>query len=458
MVMKSFASSGRRKRRALVGWSMAFALVAGAACGSDDEQTADQPASEATAPEVSGTEATIAPEQPATSENAAPASPTVDKVLIAAPISLTGPAASFGEEFSQGMNHMTKWINEHGGVKSLGGAPIELIVGDTQSDPQQAVRLIREMQGQGAVGTIGPIGSAEAFATLATLKQLKFPFVSVSADEDLAVQGEGYVYRIIAGNDGVIGQGADFLNNQAQEHGFAIEHLGVVSVTAAPGPAYDKGWTAAAERQGWEVSSYTYNPAETKSLASLIEQMKNDGVDTAVGLIYPQDSVLFMQDMAAQSWRPANGFYFQFGGPPTPFFREAAGQNGLNWLSSTYFAAGSGCPEQAEFHESFEAEYGFPLENVAAIGAATVAAFYGALEAAAEATPEAVLAAMPNVEMEDCGVFPLRGGLAFDEIGNNEAWTMPVIQNEGDPLTGAVVWPAESATRPPVWPAHDLPG
>ena len=57
--------------------------------------------------------------------------PTVKIALVAA---MTGTNAMIGYYQRLGAEYMVNKINENGGIKSLGGAKLELVIGDLQSD------------------------------------------------------------------------------------------------------------------------------------------------------------------------------------------------------------------------------------------------------------------------------------------------------------------------------------
>ena len=69
-----------------------------------------------------------------------------ETVKIGILLPLSGPAASIGVNSLNGHKLAVDEINEAGGIKSLGGAKIELIVADSGGDPKvgmtQAERLI----------------------------------------------------------------------------------------------------------------------------------------------------------------------------------------------------------------------------------------------------------------------------------------------------------------------------
>ena len=64
------------------------------------------------------------------------------KVGIVEPMS--GDGAYYGSLLLTGFEFAVNEINSQGGIKSLGGAPLELVVGDHQGSPEVGISEVRE--------------------------------------------------------------------------------------------------------------------------------------------------------------------------------------------------------------------------------------------------------------------------------------------------------------------------
>ena len=100
---------------------------------------------------------------------------TVKEVKFGVIEPMSGPLASLGLQDKDGYALAIENINNSGGIKSLGGAKIRLIVGDSESQPQvgmaQAERLIRE----GVVALSGCFQSSVTFATTQVAEKNRVP-------------------------------------------------------------------------------------------------------------------------------------------------------------------------------------------------------------------------------------------------------------------------------------------
>ena len=83
-----------------------------------------------------------------------PNSADVIKIGVAGPV--TGDQAKMGMDFKNGVSLAVEEWNSKGGVL---GKKIDVIVGDDQHDPKQAVSVANKMVNEGVVGVIGHFNS-----------------------------------------------------------------------------------------------------------------------------------------------------------------------------------------------------------------------------------------------------------------------------------------------------------
>src|SRR5688500_18681026 len=78
---------------------------------------------------------------------------------------VTGGLAYEGEQCRKGALLALEEINAAGGIKSMGGAKLEAVLGDAQSKPEVGVAEIDRMAEAGVVAVQGPFASGIALAT-----------------------------------------------------------------------------------------------------------------------------------------------------------------------------------------------------------------------------------------------------------------------------------------------------
>ena len=119
------------------------------------------------------------------------------EIKIASIQPVTGVISDIGISMRRGNQMAVDDINARGGIKSMGGAKLKLLLADTEAKEEvarsEAERVIKE----GAVCLVGPFLSGNAM-TIATLcEQRGVPFVmDVAAADDITQKGFKYTFRV----------------------------------------------------------------------------------------------------------------------------------------------------------------------------------------------------------------------------------------------------------------------
>src|SRR5512144_1924318 len=119
---------------------------------------------------------------------------------------VTGPLAEPGQACRLGAQMAADAINASGGIKSLGGAKLELIPGDTQTKPDVGRTEAERVINQGAQVLMGSFDSGSTAAMVPVAQQRRVPFlVDIAAADPITAnvakavkegqQKVQYVYR-----------------------------------------------------------------------------------------------------------------------------------------------------------------------------------------------------------------------------------------------------------------------
>ena len=110
---------------------------------------------------------------------------------------VTGPLAFEAALALNGIQLAVDEINAGGGVKSLGGAKLTLLPGDTQNKVDLGKSEAQRLIDQGAVALIGPFSSLVAFSVRQDTEKAKTPFLLLAAVADnLTEGGLKYTFRM----------------------------------------------------------------------------------------------------------------------------------------------------------------------------------------------------------------------------------------------------------------------
>ncbi|MEK7837031.1 MAG: ABC transporter substrate-binding protein, partial [candidate division NC10 bacterium] len=119
------------------------------------------------------------------------------EVLVGETHPLTGGLAREGNLGKQGIELAVNEINAAGGIKSMGGARIKLMVLDNESKPPVAISTMERFKDAGAVAVLGPYASGLAFVTTQEAEKYRIPHVlDVAVADGITERGFKYTFRV----------------------------------------------------------------------------------------------------------------------------------------------------------------------------------------------------------------------------------------------------------------------
>ena len=129
-------------------------------------------------------------------EASIPAAPSGEPIKIGFYGPLTGPTSLAGRAEMQGAEMYFEEINQAGGVL---GRPVEYIVCDDKSQPEEAVKCVQKLINQdNVVATVGSLHSPHIMATGPILDEFKVPTVAAGTSPTFCEAGFQYVWRALA--------------------------------------------------------------------------------------------------------------------------------------------------------------------------------------------------------------------------------------------------------------------
>jgi branched-chain amino acid transport system substrate-binding protein len=119
-------------------------------------------------------------------------------IVIGAPNALTGGLGEVGSRGTWGMQIAVDQINREGGIKSMGGAKLKLVIADTTSEnPTQSASITRRMIDQeGAIVLAGAGASAMTLAAQVEAEKSEIPLLTNSYADGIVTRGYKYTFKI----------------------------------------------------------------------------------------------------------------------------------------------------------------------------------------------------------------------------------------------------------------------
>ncbi len=412
-----------------------FALVAAVACGGEEEEAAETPTAETPAAETPVVEIT-----PPSAE-----APLKIGLLDA----FTGDLSDFGVAHENSARLAVEEINAAGGVL---GEPIELVTGDSATDPSQGVsEAVRLINVEGVHAIIGALASgvtvpvAETVTGPNSILQISqastSPALTIANDND-------FLFRTTISDaaQGVV------LADLAQELG--LSSVCTMYINNEYGQGLSEIFTESFEDAGGTVTAQVPHESEQASYASELSECTAGGPDALAALAYPESAGVFLREAVEAG--DVDTFLFCDGTKSPDMFNELGWDvfDGMKGTapSSLEVAAGEA------FEAAYEAKYGetpplpFMREAYDAVYLIALAA-----EAAGTTNPTAIRDALrdvanPGGETVSPGTEGFEAALQLIADGediNYEGAAGPVdFDDAGDVLTGAIeVWHVDGAAQ-----------
>lgn len=241
---------------------------------------------------------------PASQESGASSEEAVDTVKIAAFFNFSGAGADTGIIDGDGAQFAADFINGQGGVKSLGGAKIEIVKADTLSDASQAKAVAERIisENPGLVGAVGAGGSGYTLAMGSVFEKAQIPYVQTGVSAQISEQGYKYVYQPVPTTFGQTQ--IEFVQWLNEKQGKSIHKVGIIYEDTDYGLSTAEGNLELAESAGLEVVFDQSFPANGSDVSSLITNLKASGAELVLPVAFTQDAKLIFNTMASMNYHP----------------------------------------------------------------------------------------------------------------------------------------------------------
>jgi branched-chain amino acid transport system substrate-binding protein len=384
---------------------------------------------------------------------AAHAADKVVRIGVIQPMS--GNFAPYAQESEPAFEYIVNKINAEGGIKSMGGAKIELILADDASQGARTATEARRLATEENVAMIvGGLLSPQMLAISPVLDELKMPALSMWA----AGSKSDYLYSLGFPYDrGYAATMANFLGWLAKEKG-PIKNVALVYSNYEAGQLVNAALKERLPKLGFNIAGEVALDLKAADQTAAMLRIRSLKPDATAGLVTPRDGTLLHQARFSLNYNDAIFFGGTAGFSDTVLWKDLGDQIGKAVLTRNLFGM-TGFSPAAKLdsvrnivHELKEkANLKIEVGQGAIQGAQSARILQRVLEAAGSADREAIKAAFAkvNIPYGDPDLYFMRPqGLSFAEDRLLKDSTGIVIQWMPD-KTQEIVYPPEVATAPP---------
>lgn len=382
------------------------------------------------------------------------------EIIIGSIQPVTGPLPDIGIAMQRGNKMAVDDINARGGIKSLGGAKLKLLLGDCEAK-EDVGRVVAERQiKEGAVCLVGPFLSGVAMAIATLAEQRNVPFViDVAALDAITAKGYKNVFRCFPKTEYFMNSMGRYLDQIIKEKRAAIKRVAVTNA----GDAFGRGQGAAFikyvkdHKLPFEIVEHIEYPLGVKDLSAEVAKVKASKPDLLCPVARPGDAKLLIREMYKQRVEVQGVI-----SPGSPGWYEPEFVKDMDKLA--YYVLDNvpwpnpNSPKFKEINARFEKLYpGKYIDTNSGYAYLGVMVIADALERAKSTAPEALRDALRKTNLKDN---PMVGGpVVFDGRGDNINAATAMIQVLPEAKMDQrvkVVLPKDAAQAPYVFPWKQL--
>jgi branched-chain amino acid transport system substrate-binding protein len=361
---------------------------------------------------------------------------------------VTGPLAFEAQLALNGLQLAVDEVNAAGGIKSLGGARLVLLPGDTQQKVELGNSEAARLMDQGVSALIGPFSSLVAYSVRQLTEKNKTPFLLLAAVADnLTEGGLRYVFRVQPNGKAMATVTMNNIVEMAKASNVPVKRVAVMHEDGNFGTTMGNHVEAFGGKLGYSLVQRIPYSIKSPDFTAELSKVKASRPDLLVISGYYGDSKVIAETAAKLRIGVhalvglANAAY------SNPKFiadnRELTDQlfDGNYWHNPQ-------SPRAKAVFAAYEKRFNSTLTSHGVQAYAVIGVLRDALERAGSADREKLRDALAKTNLAD-HILP-QDAIKFDETGENVNATPALLQvQNGKPV---VVGPARFAEAKPVFP------
>ncbi len=374
---------------------------------------------------------------------------------------LSGPSAAVGQQGKNARDMAVEEINAAGGIKSLGGAKIEMIYADSESKPEKGVAEAERLINTEKVHVLtGCWNSSVTYPVTAVSERYGIPFiVPVSVADKITEQGFKTVFRIAAKDSWWTRDQFAFLKDMEKEFNTKVETLAFVYENGDWGKGFAEQWKKLAEKGGYKVLLDEPYPSSATDLSPVVQKIKRANPDVLLLTSNAADAILLTNTLAEYKVKP-KAIIGSGGGHADPSFLTATGKNAQYLFDIVEWETDVNKPNVKEINAKYKQKYGYNLAGESADAYIAMYVMADALERAGSLDPKAIRDALAKTKLTTGpAMIASYDAVEFDETGQNKHAALVIVQvgDMGKGLERISIWPknARRAGYTPVFPVPE---
>jgi branched-chain amino acid transport system substrate-binding protein len=232
---------------------------------------------------------------------------------------VTGALSYSGTQGRLGATLAVEEINAAGGVKALGGAKIDPILGDAQSTPDGGTAEVEKMNSAEVSAIVGGYASSICLAVSQAAARYDLPYaVDVGVADSIVTRGLKNTFRFGPGFGVIAKTALDNLAAINDAAGKPAKTVIIVHEDSLFGSGLAKLLNAQLPGKGFEILETIPHPTPTRDFNNVVLKIRAQNPDLVIPANYYNEYVLLARTMLEQHVRP-KGIYSVLGGAASSY-------------------------------------------------------------------------------------------------------------------------------------------
>ena len=404
-----------------------------------------------------------------------------DVIKIGVIYPLTGGAAAEGRELRAGAELALEIVNnaypaiamnmaKNAGIKSLGGAKIELIFKDHEGNPTQGADLAKKLiLDDKVVGILGCYHSAVTKTVSAVCEQYGIPMINDSSTSpDLTKRGFKWFWRTTPHDVTFTRDLFEFMKGLTEGKAKGVKAVAKDQIADLASACEKTEWGSHvsqlietfAKEYGFNVRKSILYAAKSTDLSSEVGSLKAVKPDAMLFASYASDAILMLKTLKAQKAQPKL-VWGQNAGFEAPEFRNTLGDDIIGVLTRTVFLPKVATVKKVagQINEFYKKKTGHDLSGASARAFTGLQAWVEVLEKAGSTKPADIQKAANAINIPGDQLIVPWAGIKFatsgDDLGQNILGSGMIGQyqkGKDGAITLEIVYPFDVASANMIFP------
>ena len=232
---------------------------------------------------------------------------------------VSGALSYSGTQGRLGATLAIEEINAAGGIKSLGGAKIDAVLGDARSTPEGGTAEVEKMNSDGVACIVGGYASNICLATTQAAARYDLPYVvDVGVADGIVSRGLKNTFRFGPGFGIIAKTALDNLVKINDAAGKPAKTVMIVHEDSLFGSGLAKLLNAQLPGKGFQVLETIPHPTPNRDFNNIVLKIKAQNPDIVIPADYYNEYVLVARTMLQQHVRP-KAIYSVLGGAASSY-------------------------------------------------------------------------------------------------------------------------------------------